>query len=239
MNEASAHNTEQRDQFAPGSYIFSTLETVLDIAGKILDTPLERLPFHPDLSHIKSTGSISIDTIRSVSHFLRITPAIAPFKIVVIENFHTATIEAQNAFLKTFEEPPEHAYIFLVTPYVDRLLKTIVSRAQVITTNPKGKTQNPKPQSKTLNLSELIAMDVGERIVWLENEIKGLDQKGKIKIKLIELLDALLPEALTLAQAHKINVNAIEYAKEARWKIEQGFPNPRLLIEGFLIYLGA
>lgn len=222
----------------PGSYIFSHPEPVLTMVSFRLQTPPERLHIHPDFQLIRNELSIGIDIIRQASHFLRIMPALSNYKILVIENFHLATIEAQNAFLKTFEEPPDYAYIFLITPYPDRLLKTIVSRAQVIQIqNSKLKKQTPKAQIKTQKLKEIIKMSISERLLWLESEVKDLDDKVQLKLTLLEMIDAFLQEALAPLKEGKFSIYAVEYLKETRWKIEQGFPNPKLLVEGFLVML--
>lgn len=74
-------------------------------------------------------GSISIDEIREqVIHDVAIKPYCSPHKIYIIADADMMTPQAQNALLKTIEEPPEYAVILLLTSNVDGLLPTIQSR---------------------------------------------------------------------------------------------------------------
>lgn len=86
---------------------------------------------HPDIimvSHEKP-GTISIDEIRDqVIHDVDIKPYCSPYKIYIIADADMMTPQAQNALLKTIEEPPEYAVIMLLTSNVDSLLPTIQSR---------------------------------------------------------------------------------------------------------------
>ncbi|MBI3274265.1 MAG: hypothetical protein HYZ69_03920 [Candidatus Colwellbacteria bacterium] len=215
----------------PGSYIFPELDPVLDASSFMLQVSREKLSSHADFRLVREEGNIGIGAIRSVGQFLTTRPLVSSSKIVVIEQFHIATLQAQNAFLKTFEEPPSYAYIFLITPYIDRLLKTIVSRAQVIEKS-KVKSQKSKVQFKIQNENALQSMSVGERMLWLEHLLKSKEKGSAIKADLLALVDELLADSMA-----KQNMRAIEYAKEIRWKIEQGFPNPKLLVEGLLVIL--
>ena len=86
---------------------------------------------HPDIimvNHEKS-GTISIDEIREqVIHDVAVKPYCSPHKIYIIPDAEMMTVQAQNALLKTIEEPPEYAVIILLTSNIDALLPTIQSR---------------------------------------------------------------------------------------------------------------
>lgn len=86
---------------------------------------------HPDIimvSHEKP-GTITIDEIREqVIHDVAIKPYCSPHKIYIIPEAEMMTQQAQNALLKTIEEPPEYAVIMLLTNNGDALLPTIQSR---------------------------------------------------------------------------------------------------------------
>lgn len=81
-----------------------------------------------------STGSISIENVREIVSFLKLkAPGQSNIKrIVIIENAHFLTIEAQNALLKTLEEPANDAVIILTTTNKNSLLATINSRVKHI-----------------------------------------------------------------------------------------------------------
>lgn len=88
---------------------------------------------HPDVIRITSqTKTIGIDSIRELRAHIQIKPFQGPWKIYIIEKGDTMTQQAQNALLKTLEEPPKHAIIFILTENVASLLPTIISRCQII-----------------------------------------------------------------------------------------------------------
>ena len=86
---------------------------------------------HPDIITVthEKPGSISIDEVREqVVHDVDIKPYCSPYKIYIIPDAEMMTVQAQNAILKTIEEPPEYAVIILLTSNIDSLLPTIRSR---------------------------------------------------------------------------------------------------------------
>ncbi len=86
---------------------------------------------HPDIIMVthEKTGTISIDEVREqVIHDVAIKPYCSPHKIYIIPEAELLTIQAQNALLKTIEEPPEYAVIMFLTSNADSLLPTIRSR---------------------------------------------------------------------------------------------------------------
>ena len=86
---------------------------------------------HPDIITVthEKPGSISIDEVREqVIHDVDIKPYCSPYKIYIIPDAEMMTVQAQNAILKTIEEPPEYAVILLLTSNIDSLLPTIRSR---------------------------------------------------------------------------------------------------------------
>jgi len=85
-----------------------------------------------DYREIMSEKAISIDTIRSIQHFVQFGPHHSPHLCVVIHNAHMMTSEAANAFLKSLEEPMPGVCFILITIHPSRLLKTILSRSQIL-----------------------------------------------------------------------------------------------------------
>lgn len=86
---------------------------------------------HPDIimvSHEKP-GVITIDEIREqVIHDVAVKPYCSRYKVYIVPDAHLMNPQAQNALLKTIEEPPEYAVIMLLTSNIDGLLPTIRSR---------------------------------------------------------------------------------------------------------------
>lgn len=75
-------------------------------------------------------GQIKIDQIRSVIHFMQQTAKQGGARIVIIEPVEAMNEAAQNALLKTLEEPGRGAHFILISNYAQGVLPTITSRCQ-------------------------------------------------------------------------------------------------------------
>ena len=92
---------------------------------------------HPDPDVRRRKGlEISVDVLR---HFLidrvHMTPARGRAKVFLLREADRITSQAQNALLKTLEEPPGSTFIMLLTASLDRLLPTTQSRCQIVAFN--------------------------------------------------------------------------------------------------------
>lgn len=95
----------------------------------------------PDIiwvTHGKPTV-ISVDDIREqVNNDIIIKPYSSRYKIYIIPEAELMNPQAQNALLKTIEEPPEYAVIMLLTNNLDKMLPTILSRCITLNLKPVG-----------------------------------------------------------------------------------------------------
>ena len=92
---------------------------------------------HPDAPLIAPEGrSLKIDQVRALQHDLALAPFEGRYRVVIFDQFETATVEAQNALLKTLEEPPAYAVLIVLAADPELLLPTIVSRCQQIALRP-------------------------------------------------------------------------------------------------------
>ncbi len=90
---------------------------------------------HPDIIRVthEKPSTISVDDIRrQVNEDIQIKPYQGPYKIYIIAEADLMTVQAQNALLKTIEEPPAYAVIFLLTENAEALLPTITSRCVML-----------------------------------------------------------------------------------------------------------
>ncbi|MGI6005074.1 MAG: ATP-binding protein [Christensenellales bacterium] len=86
---------------------------------------------HPDVHLIAPQGtSIGVDAIRSLIAEAAVRPFEAAEKAFIIAAAGAMTVQAQNALLKTLEEPPANTTFYLVTDAPQKLLATITSRCQ-------------------------------------------------------------------------------------------------------------
>jgi DNA polymerase-3 subunit delta' len=76
--------------------------------------------------------TLSISTIREVSAAVAYRPAESAWRVAIVDDAESMQETAQEAFLKTLEEPPSYAVIFLVTSDIDALLPTIRSRCVTV-----------------------------------------------------------------------------------------------------------
>ena len=84
--------------------------------------------------------SISVDDIRvQVNSDIQIKPFSSPYKIYIIDTAEKLTEQAQNALLKTMEEPPEYAVLLLLVNNINLILPTILSRCVVLNLKPVDK----------------------------------------------------------------------------------------------------
>lgn len=94
---------------------------------------------HPDIIFIthEKPGTIGVDDIREqINNDVIIKPYSGPKKIYIINEGEKMTVQAQNALLKTLEEPPEYAVILILTTNMETLLPTILSRCVVLNMKP-------------------------------------------------------------------------------------------------------
>lgn len=90
---------------------------------------------HPDIIRVthEKPNSIGVDDIREqVNNTIMIKPYQGPYKIYIIDHADLMTPQAQNALLKTIEEPPAYAVIMLLTENAQVLLPTINSRCVML-----------------------------------------------------------------------------------------------------------
>lgn len=81
---------------------------------------------------LNDKGHLTVEAIREAIEILHIRPIEGPFKILIIRDAEKMNLSAQNAFLKTLEEPPGGAKIILTTARPDALISTVISRCQRI-----------------------------------------------------------------------------------------------------------
>jgi len=85
---------------------------------------------HMDIIEMDGASSRKIDDIRDLVEQTKYRPAVARFKIFIIDEVHMLTKEAFNALLKTLEEPPAYVKFILATTDPLKLPATILSRTQ-------------------------------------------------------------------------------------------------------------
>jgi len=94
---------------------------------------------HPDVIYAQpdpATGTLKIEEVRSITARIALKPFEARFRIAILPSFERAQPRAQDALLKTLEEPPPHAILILTAPSGEAILPTIASRSQLLRLRP-------------------------------------------------------------------------------------------------------
>ncbi|MGE5431426.1 MAG: ATP-binding protein [Syntrophomonadaceae bacterium] len=86
--------------------------------------------------NLQGANNIKISSIREIKKFQSLTYEEAKYRAVIISDAHLMNDEAQNALLKSLEEPPEGMIFFLITPFKNELLPTILSRCWTVNFDP-------------------------------------------------------------------------------------------------------
>lgn len=100
------------------------------LAHEVNDLPYNSEANHLDIIEIDAASNRRIDEIRELRERVQVAPALAKYKVYIIDEVHMLTKEAFNALLKTLEEPPAHVIFILATTEAYKLPETIISRTQ-------------------------------------------------------------------------------------------------------------
>jgi len=112
---------------------------------------------HPDIIFIthEKPGTIGVDDIRrQINNDVAIKPYKGPRKIYIMNEGEKMTVQAQNALLKTLEEPPEYVVLLVLTANVDSLLPTILSRCVVLNMKPAKDAQIKKYLMESMEIPD-------------------------------------------------------------------------------------
>lgn len=173
---------------------------------------------HPDIVHLNyEKASIGVDDIRTqINNDIAVKPYSSPYKIYIIEDAEKMTEQAQNALLKTIEEPPAYGILLLLSNNLNKLLPTILSRCvalQLKSIHPKLiKSYLMKNVNVPDYLAELSANfsqgNVGRAIRYASS-----DDFIKMKEEVLHLLKYIddmeiyeIMESIKLMAKHKLNI---------------------------------
>ena len=145
----------------------------------------------PDIIKVthEKPNTISVDDIRTqVNNDIVIKPYSSKYKIYIIPEADLMSAQAQNALLKTIEEPPEYAVIMLLTENAEALLPTIRSRCVMM------KLRNIKDQLVKKyaqgNMGKAIMLATSEYFNEIKEEVVHL-LRNIDEMNVSELMDAV------------------------------------------------
>lgn len=81
-----------------------------------------------DVIEMDAASNNGVDDIRDLIDRVNYPPMVGRYKVYIIDEVHMLSTSAENAFLKTLEEPPEHVIFILATTNPEKVRETIRSR---------------------------------------------------------------------------------------------------------------
>lgn len=173
----------------------------------------------PDIIFLtpEKPGRISVDDIRrQINADVAIKPYSSPRKIYIVNEGEKMTVQAQNALLKTLEEPPEYAVIIILTANVDSLLPTILSRCVVLNMKPAKDTQIKKYLMETMQIPDYkadICTAFARGNLGKAKMLAGSEEFDKVKEEAVTLL-----KYINEMEMHEI-VSAIKKINEYKFDV--------------------
>lgn len=145
--------------------ISPVLEKRVEEINKILKD--NNLPLnHPDLLYFSNDSKLGISEARKIKEHFSLKPYSAKGRAVVLEDASVLTHEAQNALLKTLEEPPPEALLILGSSSDAKFLPTILSRCEVIRLQVTG--YRVQGVNYIQDIEKLIKSTIDERFEYVE-----------------------------------------------------------------------
>lgn len=184
---------------------------------------------NPDFFIIEPDGNaIKIDQIRNMQRGVQEKPIISSSKVYIIDNADLMTKEAQNALLKTLEEPPEFVTIILIGENENAFLATIKSRCMILHFNSISNSDMKKylednyNMNVTSNMLDVFQGSIGKAIelkdkqetyLTIEQAIENLEKEDLIDlIKKLDILYTSKDEILDMLDY--INIILLRKSKE-------------------------
>lgn len=190
-----------------------------DKVDNLLNSLDIKLKVSPDITVTVPEKSISVDTIRRIKASIYQKPFSLKYKANIIREAEKLTIEAQNALLKIFEEPPESAIIILETSNLTILLETLRSRAIILNSTPEKITAG-QDETKSLKQTLLSIRELTDPANFIDQEIKNYYQ--------------ILKKQIESKQPFTGTAKTIEVYKEAKLMADANV-NPKFVIANAIL----
>lgn len=197
------------------------------ISGKNFDNNPDIKFIYPDIE--KDIYKIHIENIRGLKYFMSFKPYSSNYKIAVINDADTITIEAANSLLKILEEPPSQSMIILISSKAKLLPQTILSRCEIVRFLTLQQEQTSESSKAGLNFDKIRKQNIASRMRYARN----IYEKENY-IELVNLwLNSLRPKLLEDNSLAPVLRNLLNLSKI----ISQPQFNHRIALENFFVTL--
>ncbi len=154
--------------------------------------------------------SVGITEIRNVVSIVTRKSYDGGNRLIFIENFDKATLEASNSILKILEEPPAGTYIILSCTNINTLLPTITSRCQIINDNQTPHELDSKNHEKIIGIiKDIINSSAGKRLICAGNYAKTKDPALSLLNSMQITLEKCLNEDKPALPLSKIEITVL------------------------------
>lgn len=201
-------------------------------------TNLKTLQPQPDTYILGSTGeTIGIDEIRDLIRSLHYTPHQEEKKHAIILEGQNMTEEAQNALLKTLEEPPGTCQLVITANHNQNIIPTIISRCEIIKLK-RAKEPSKDQKEQTENFQKLLKGSYYQRLEWTEKNKELVKDRKHAKrilsIWVLTLRELMLQEESGTAPEIEPHIRK---GLDLLNLIEKTNVSPQLVLETFLLSL--
>lgn len=145
-----------------------------------------------DIIEIDAASNNGVEEIREIRSKVKLLPAVAKYKVYIIDEVHMLSTGAFNALLKTLEEPPSHVIFILATTEIHKIPLTILSRCQRFDFN---KVNSEEMFAKLKQICKLEKKDISDNILKLI--VKLSDGGCRDAINLLDQVLSLSSENIT------------------------------------------
>lgn len=194
-----------------------------------------------DVLEIDAASNRGIEEIRELRENVRYAPARSRYKVYIVDEAHQITHDAFNAFLKTLEEPPEHAIFILATTEHQKIPATILSRCQLFRFKRVSAEEISRHLEKILKSEKVTAEPAALTRLGraaggsVRDGLSLLDQalayaSGSLTSKQVEMLLGFLPDEFLVGFASALlerkPAGVLEWVKQL---VEEGWDIPQFV----------
>lgn len=174
---------------------------------------------NPDLTIIEPDGNnVKIEQIRELNRKVVEKPIVSNKKVYIINDGQNITKEAQNALLKTLEEPPEYVTIILITTSESAFLPTIKSRCTKINFNKLAKEEMLKILKSKYNYQNIADMVYKTSNGSINKSIQIIERQSEFEninkvfsdLENISIIDLINSKEEVFKEKEEIN-NTLDY----------------------------
>ncbi len=177
--------------------------------------------------------SFSIEDVRNIKKTIFLKAFSGDKKVLIIHDFDSASIDAQNAMLKILEEPPLDTQIFLLAQ-TDNLLPTVLSRCKVVKLE---ETKQKIDENIFLEFQNLIQANISEKFYFAQEKSKD----KKELLKWIEDSAKIISEKIK-EEENQIKIQnyylSLKKLNEAHYQLIKTNVQPRFIMENLLLSIG-